>query len=80
MYYSAFECAVCRCIFSNFTEFELHENDCNTGTNDAQATSHTEGNELILEHITSTHPDDVFVTMKFESQLDTQEIIVETSH
>lgn len=28
IYFSGFECAVCRSVFTNFTDFEMHETEC----------------------------------------------------
>lgn len=90
-----FECAVCRSVFNNFTDFEMHESECN---DNAQAAMEQKYNpdqplhEVVVEEVDGTHGDEHviphesgghfgnFAPLKFSvSQLDTHEIIIETS-
>ncbi|XP_023296651.1 gastrula zinc finger protein XlCGF7.1 [Lucilia cuprina] len=92
-----FECAVCRSIFNNFTDFEMHESECN---DNAQAAMEQKYNpdeqlhEVVVEEV-EDHVEEQIITpdgvvagshfgtyapLKFSvSQLDTHEIIIETS-
>ncbi|XP_005177076.1 zinc finger protein 239 [Musca domestica] len=88
-----FECAVCRSVFNNFTDFEMHEGECNENAQSAleQKFNPDQIHEVIVEE-TSEHVDDhmlpietgaslgTYAPLKFSvSQLDTHEIIIETS-
>ncbi|KAI9583298.1 zinc finger protein 2 homolog [Glossina fuscipes] len=83
-----FECAVCRSVFNNFTEFEMHENGCNSQNIDDIDGEHVthevvvqDIEEQVEEHvITSIEEQNQFAPLKYSvSQLDTHEIIIETS-
>ncbi|KAM7344074.1 uncharacterized protein ACRADG_010902 [Cochliomyia hominivorax] len=92
-----FECAVCRLIFNNFTDFEMHESECN---DNAQAAIEQKFNpdeqlhEVVVEEVEDHVEEQIiahdgvvngghfgsYAPLKFSvSQLDTHEIIIETS-
>lgn len=64
----AFECAICRSIYDNFADFEMHESSC-TGTVQPK-----------VEALDTNTSVDMYSPMKFEvAHLDTHEIIIETT-
>lgn len=68
---SFFECMVCRAIFDTFADYEKHETKCHEDHERAQ---------LEVNQMSHMHPDD-YLPMKFAvPDLDTHEIIIETTH
>ncbi|XP_069965139.1 zinc finger protein 569 [Bactrocera oleae] len=64
----AFECAICRSIYDNFADFEMHESAC-TGAVQPK-----------VETLDTNTSVDMYSPMKFEvAHLDTHEIIIETT-
>ena len=97
LYKSGFECAVCRSVFNNFTDFEMHESECNDNAQSLEQKYNPEQqlHEVVVEEV-EDHAEEHVIThegnpvtgghfgsyapLKFSvSQLDTHEIIIETS-
>ncbi|XP_075168383.1 uncharacterized protein LOC142240575 [Haematobia irritans] len=86
-----FECAVCRSVFNNFTDFEMHESECNENAGIEQKYNPDQMHEEVIVEETDNVEDHIlpietgaslgaYAPLKFSvSHLDTHEIIIETS-